>query len=199
MKNSHSVGFDNISISTLKQCSHEISPVLSEIFNLSLVDGVFPDQLKIAKVIPVFKSGDKLMVSNYRPISILSPFAKILEKIVYNRLLGFVTQNDLLVDSQFGFRKNLSTYMALLQLTDNISKSIDEHQLTIGIFLDLAKAFDTVNHKILLDKLEHYGIRGSPLNWFCSYLSQRLQYISVNHSSSASLSVKCGVPQGSIL
>ena len=91
-------------------------------------------------------------------------------------LLGFVTQNDLLVDSQFGFRKNLSTYMAQFQLTEIISKSIDEHQLTIGIFLDLAKAFDTVyNHKILLDKLEHYGIRGSPLNWFCSYLSNRLQ------------------------
>ena len=163
------------------------------------MQGIFPDPLKIAKIIPVFKSGDKLKVSNYRPISILSPFSKLLEKIVYTRLTTFVQHNDLLADTQYGFRKNLSTELALIDLTNQISKSLDDHQTTIGIFLDLSKAFDTVNHEILLHKLEHYGIRGTPLKWFTSYLSNRYQYVSLNNTSSSFLPIICGVPQGSIL
>src|SRR5688572_17558090 len=199
MNNSHSRGYDEVSTMVLKQCSLEVSCVLANLFNQSLTQGVFPDPLKLAKLIPIFKTGDKLKISNYRPISILSPFSKLLEKIIYNRLITFVEQNNLLADTQYGFRKNLSTELALLDLTNQISKTLDDHKITVGIFLDLSKAFDTVNHNILLDKLEHYGIRGTPLTWFKSYLTNRVQYVSIDDESSAHLLVRCGVPQGSIL
>ena len=110
--------------------------------------------------------------------------------------LIFVNKNNIFVDNQYGFRKNLSTELALLDLTNQISKALDEQQIMIGIFLDLSKAFDTVNHSILIKKLEFYGIRGAPLNWIITYLSNRCQYVVVDGSS---LAVTCGVPQGSIL
>ena len=163
---SKSSGPEGFSIKVLKTCSLEISTALTNIFNNSLSVGIFPDQIKIAQIVPVFKNGNKFQVCNYRPISVLSPLSKIFEKLVYVRLLSFISKNKVLGNEQFGFRSKLSTYMALLELTDGISKSIDERKLTVGIFLDLAKAFDTVNHKILLDKLQYYGIRGTPLNWF---------------------------------
>lgn len=158
-----------------------------------------PDDLKIAKIIPVYKSDDKKIVSNYRPISVLPAFSKILEKLVYNRLLDFINQHNLLSKDQYGFRKNISTSMALIDLTDKISTSLENNEYTIGVFLDLAKAFDTVNHSILLDKLYHYGIRGIPFQWFQNYLSNRLQYVYLNNTNSDKLPITCGVPQGSIL
>ena len=118
----------------------------------SLEQGVFPDQLKLAKVVPIFKYGDRLKVSNYRPISILSPFAKLLEKLYYTRRISFANKNNIIVDNQYGFRKNLSTELALLDLTNQISKASDEQQIMTGIFLDLSKTFDTVNHFILIKK-----------------------------------------------
>ena len=199
LKNSYSKGHDNLSVNTVKQCNAELSKPLCMIFNKSIVSGIVPDDLKIAKIIPIYKSDDKRMVSNYRPISVLPAFSKIIERLVYNRLLCFIDQRNILSSSQYGFRKNISTSMALLDLVDKISNSIENSEYTLGIFLDLAKAFDTVNHTILLTKLYHYGIRGIPYNWFKNYLSNRHQYVSLNNINSNKLPVTCGVPQGSIL
>jgi len=162
MKNSYSKGYDDIAIRVIKHSANELSSILAEIFNQSLEQGVFPDQLKISKVVPIFKAGDKTKVSNYRPISLLSPFAKLLEKKFHTRLISFVDKNNILVDNQYGFRKHLSTELALLDLTNQITKALDEHQTMIGIFLDLSKAFDTVNHAILIKKTRILRVKGSP-------------------------------------
>ena len=150
-------------------------------------------------MIPVFKAGDLKSVTNYRPISILPIFSKIFEKVIYKRLDDFLTKNEILHKNQFGFRARLSTCTALLQLVDKITGSIDRRKTTIGVFIDLAKAFDTVDHQILLQKLECYGIRGVALNYFRNYLSNRQQFVTINGISSSRTYIKCGVPQGSIL
>lgn len=161
--------------------------------------GVFPDDLKIAKVSPIFKADDKLLVNNYRPISVLPVFSKILEKIVYNRLIEYLNRMNILTDKQFGFREKHSTFMAILNIIDKISDEIDNKNLSLGVFIDLSKAFDTINHKIMLNKLYHYGIRGITHDWFASYLSNRKQYVQIKSHKSNLLAVTCGVPQGSIL
>ena len=148
--------------------------------NESFVRGIFPDKLKIAKVIPVFKKGLTTKKSNYRPISLLSIFSKIFEKVMYQRLYKFLDTYELLFNMQFGFRSGHSTDHALVSLTESIKLSLDKNRVGCGIFIDLQKAFDTVNHDILLKKLEHYGIRGTALSWFKSYLSDRKQFVSVN-------------------
>ena len=136
---------------------------------------------------------------NYRPIAILSPFAKILERLVYNQLSHFLEKENILFKHKFGFRKNYSTEQAILELTDNLEMKIDKNEAICSIFLDLSKAFDTVNHQILLQKLYRYGIRGVPLQWFKSYLESRTQYVEVENAKSNPLSIQCGVPQGSTL
>ena len=156
-----------------------------------------PSKLKIAKVIPLYK--DPALFSNYRPISLLPFFSKILERLMHNRLYNFLTEHNILSMNQFGFRKNYSTFLALMDLVDNISKNIDEGNYSIGIFIDLSKAFDTIDHTILLDKLCRYGIRGVNLNWFKHYLNDRQQFVSYNNTTSVSMKVTCGVPRGSIL
>ena len=155
--------------------------------------------MKIAKVIPIFKSGSVVDVNNYRPISLLSIFDKIIEKLMYKQLYDFLSNNDILFNNQFGFRKNLSTSLALMQITERIRKSIDNKKFGCGIYIDLSNAFDTVNHEILLKKLDHYGVRGSSLNWFRSYLCNRKQYVFLNGESSSLETLTCGVPQGSVL
>ena len=199
LKNSSSSGVDNIPVKLIKLCKAELAPILAHINNQSLLDGIFPDSLKIAKVIPIFKSGNSDLVSNYRPISILSVFSKIFEKVMHSRLQKYIFDKAILHGSQFGFRSKLSTCMALLDLLDKLSSSIDNGEVTVGLFIDLAKAFDTVDHKILLNKLQHYGIRGIALKWFQSYLSNRKQCVTVNGQSSDFAIITCGVPQGSIL
>ena len=199
LKNSTSKGHDNLPISLLKSCNLELSSILTHLTNESLSSGVFPDTLKIAKVIPVFKSGDNRSITNYRPISVLSNISKIFEKLVCTRLNKFLVDKQLLHDNQFGFRPKLSTCLALLQLVDELRRSIDEGNITVGVFVDLAKVFDTVDHKIMLAKLQYYGIRGVPNKWFSSYLSNRKQYVSINNSNSIPSDISCGVPQGSIL
>ena len=199
LKNSSSAGHDNIPTKLIKICSNELVGVLAHINNESLVEGVFPDSLKIARVIPIHKNGDTKLVSNYRPISLLSAFSKIAEKIVYTRLEKYLSAHSILHKNQFGFRSKHSTCMALLELIDKLSVSIDSRDVTVGVFIDLAKAFDTVDHRILLAKLQHYGIRGSVHRWFQSYLSNREQYVTIDNHSSAMAEITCGVPQGSVL
>ena len=136
---------------------NEIAPVLSHIFNMSLLSGIVPSQLRIAKVYPIFKSGDNQMFSNCKPISILPSISKILEKIMYIRLLDFVTKNEILSPHQYGFRPNRSTYVAINDLYCKITDDLDNEHHSLGIFLDLSKAFDTLNHDTLLHKLNIYG------------------------------------------
>jgi len=162
LKNSKRLGLDGFSTPVIKHVVYQIANPLSLIFNKSLESGIFPDKLKLAKVIPVFKAEDKLLVSNYRPISILSVFSKILEKLMYTRLESFIEKHELLCNNQFGFREKHSTYLALLNIIDHITQQIDSKSFSLGIFIDLSKAFDTIDHTILLLKLEHYGIRGLP-------------------------------------
>ena len=136
---------------------------------------------------------------NYRPISILSPFSKVFERLIYDQLLSFVKKQNILYQFQFGFRKGYSTEQAILEITDYLKTAIDNKLYTCGIFLDFSKAFDTVNHNILLRKLEKKGIRGLPLQWFLSYLTNRAQFVQIGNVKSDLLTVKCGIPQGSTL
>ena len=143
-------GFDNIPMSLIKETITLISSPLTDIFNLSITSsGTVPMELKIARVVPLFKAGDKSIFSNYRPISLLPSFSKILEKLVYNRLIDYLSKYKKLSASQFGFRKYHSTEYALALLYDKISSAIDSNEATVGTFIDLSKAFDTVNHQIL--------------------------------------------------
>ena len=198
-KSKKSTGFDNIDSYIVKQIAPQIVNQLANIFNKSFLTGNVPSKLKIAKVIPLYKTKDPALFSNYRPISLLPFFSKILERLMYNRLYNFLTEHNILSMNQFGFRKNYSTFLALMDLVDNISKNIDDGNYSIEIFLDLSKAFDTINHNILLDKLCRYGIRGVTLNWFKHYLNDRKQFVSYSNTTSVSMKVTCGVPQGSIL
>ena len=161
--------------------------------------GVFPSVLKTAKVVPVFKKDSKLDYSNYRPISLLSNIEKILEKLMYKRLYTFLNNNNIIYNLQFGFRQQYSTSHALINITEIIRKALDDGNIGCGVFVDLQKAFDTVDHQILLAKLSHYGIRGVSNDWFKSYLSNRSQYVSINGHDSGLAAINCGVPQGSVL
>ena len=173
-----SPGYDDISINIVKSVFDIIESSLCYIFNLSLNSGVFPDKLKIARILPVFKSADESILTNYRPISILPCFSKILERIMYNRLYRFLCSHDILYEKQFGFQAGNSTDHAIIQLTQEIFQSFNENKFTLGVFIDLSKAFDTVNHNISLSKLENYGIKNTNLKWFESYLSLRKQFVS---------------------
>ena len=198
-KDGKSPGYDGITNTVLKHISDAIAFPLSHIINRSFLSGVFPSEFKLAKVIPIFKSGDNQVFSNYRPVSLLSSISKIFERLMYNRLINFLDKNSVLSTFQHGFRKNHSTDTAILNLVDMISLGLDDKRSTIGIFLDLSKAFDTIDHAILLRKLYAYGIRGNAYNWFASYLSNRAQCVYYKNVSSCKINCNVGVPQGSIL
>ena len=169
------------------------------IFNLSFSSGCVPDQFKLADVIPVHKKDSVTCMNNYRPISLLSIFNKILEKLVYKRLITFIDKYNILYDKQFGFRRDHSTLHATLFITDKIQRAIEDGLFSCGIFLDFSKAFDTVDHSILLKKLTHYGIRGFANDWFASYLNNRRQYVTIGSTKSDDTLITHGVPQGSVL
>ena len=192
-------GPNSIPYRVLFLLKNEISKQLADLFNLSFMTGVFPSVLKTAKVVPVFKKDSKLNYSNYRPISLLSNIEKILEKLMYKRLYAFLDYNNIIYDLQFGFRQQYFTSHALINITENIRKALDDGNIGCGVFVDLQKAFDTVDHQILLAKLNHYGIRGVSNDWFKSYLPNRNQYVSIHGYESGLAAINCGVPQGSVL
>ena len=199
-KNKLSAGPDHIPTKVLKSSPHNILLALSHVFNLSMSKGEFIDCFKLATVCPVFKKGDSNNINNYRPVSLLSNISKLLEKVMYNRLYSFLEKQNFFYNYQFGFRKNHSTTHAISILVEKISQSFSCKKATLGIFLDLSKAFDTIDHTILLSKLNHYGIRGNTLKWFTSYLTGRTQQVKYTGIlSTTTLEVTSGVPQGSNL
>ena len=184
----------------LKLLSPVLSPILADLFNKSVNDGYFPKELKTAKIIPLYKNKGSISdVANYRPISMLSVFSKIFEKLIHRQISDFFDSNNMFNDCQYGFRKKHSTVHALINAVENLHESIDNKNFTLGIFVDFSQAFDTVNHNILLHKLENYGIRGNILKLLSSYLSNREQYVNYGGLESSLMKVTCGVPQGSVL
>ena len=155
--------------------------------------------MSFSKGIPLHKGGSTQDLNNFRPISLLSIFDKIIEKLMHKRLYQFLEHHNILFENQFGFRKNNSTSYALMEITEKIKESIDKGKYGCGIFIDLRKANDTVNHSILVNKLEHYGVRGILLEWFKLYLTGRKQYVFHNGETSDLKPISCGVPHGSVL
>lgn len=199
LSTSSAPGHDEFQPSLIKLVHLELLSPLLHIFNLSFKTGIFPENLKLARVTPIFKKGKIDTFSNYRPISVLSVFSKLIEKLMYSRLIKFLTNFSILSKNQFGFQKNKSTYMAILDFIEQIRENNDKKYSTIGITIDYSKAFDTIDHQILLSKLNYYGIRGIVNDWFKSYLQNRKQFVQYNNTSSNISTIKCGVPQGSVL
>lgn len=198
-KTKTSADWNGLDMSVLKDIIECVVKPISYIFNLSLQSGVFPEKMKMAKVMPIHKAGDKHEFTHYRPISILSQFSKILEKIFHKRLFSYVDKQSILCEQQYGFRPNRTTTLALVDLVEKISNAIDNKQYAVGVFLDLTKAFDTVNHELLLQKLYRYGMRGVAFSWLQTYLKNRSQYVHINGTDSQLLTVTCGLPQGAVL
>ena len=200
-----SSGHDGISNKLIKQLSKSISYPLTLIFNQSLQTGVFPTVMKYADITPLYKSKCKYETTNYRPISLLLTISKILEKVVYKRTYHFLEDNQILYNSQYGFRSQHSCQDAISELVGKILKNMEEHKYTIAVFIDLSKAFDTLEHEVLFAKLEKYGIRGTTLNWFRSYLSDRKLRVKCKIGTTGQMeyseyyNVNYGTPQGSCL
>lgn len=192
-------GLDNIPAWVLKACSSALANPLAQIFNKSLTTGLVPNKLKEAKVIPLFKKGSHKHTGNYRPISILPIISKILEKIVNDQLINFLEANKILNENQFGFRKNRGTKDALIQFTDKTFNAMNSKRCVLGIFIDFSKAFDSLNHDILITKLKRIGFDTKSILWFKSYFENRSQRVFLNNVLSNSAPLTYGVPQGSIL
>ena len=181
----------------IKNVNSVISKFVSDLFDFCQKEGVYLDLLKVAEVISIFKKGEQDKTTNYRPISLLSQFNKIFEKPLYSRIYSYLVRYDLLSDCQFGFRKNSSTNFTINMIHNEILSNIDQSLYTCCVFLDLSKAFDTINHAILLQKLEKMlRFRGSALSFMESYLTNRCQYTKIGDSQSRKQLIDCGVPQG---
>ena len=192
-------GHDDIDPYFLKIAAPILSYPLSVMLNHCLTYGIFPNKLKTAKVIPIFKKGSTNLLNNYRPISLLTSISKLFERIIYNRLLSFLERNKTIVSSQYGFRHNRSTTHPILDLITSCFDNINSKQYTTLLFLDIRKAFDSVPHNKLIKKLEHYGIRGVANSLLKSYLNDRKQFVSIANTNSSDKVIDYGVPQGSIL
>lgn len=203
LKNKMSCGNDGVPTSLLKFCINEIVDPLCYIVNNSLRYGIFPDSLKVALVIPIHKKGDQTEIDNYRPISLLSAFSKLFEKVMSNRLMDYMLLNNYFNIFQHGYLKGRSTQTAVYQFTHEILNALENNDIALGVFLDLSKAYDCIDHELLLYKLEKYGVRGNTWGWFRSYLSDRKQKVSISKggqvTNSECQSILWGVPQGSIL
>jgi hypothetical protein len=209
LKGKLTAGFDDIPENIVKLCIIQLKKPLTHIFNTSFNSGVFPDEWKTVKVKPLYKKGNRHDMNNYRPISIISVFAKLLERAMYNRLISFFHKYNIFTEAQNGFRKGKCIETATQALIERIQEAIDKRIYSIGIFIDLSKAYDFLNHKLLLEKLSYYGVRGTTNSWFRSYLTNRKQSIEINQSDdqnvvvnryrSLLMEIKQGVPQGSVL
>ena len=195
----NSCELDGISSKLIKIIEPAIIKPLTLLINQVLNTGIFPDELKIAKVIPLFKKYDPKLLKNYRPISLLPTISKVIEKIIFTQLSTYFNENKLIFDNQYGFRPKHSTQYAALELVDRIITDMDKKEVPINIFLDLSKAFDTIDHTILLAKLRYYGIHDTALLLLISYLNNRKQYVEFEDTKSEILPITVGVPQGSIL
>ena len=190
---------DCIATKFIKISAEAICPTLTKIFNRCISEGIFPKSLKQAELIPIYKKGDILQKSNHRPISLLPPFSKLLERHIHTEITKFINKYQLMHQFQYGFRQNSSTEQAITQLTEELSNNIQNKNYTCSIFVDMKKAFDTINHEILLQKLKRYGIRGLPLKLLRNYLTDRQQRTKINNTFSSPKLINCGIPQGSIL
>ena len=194
LRTNKAIGLDNISARLLKDSASAISKSLTKLFNQSLVTRTFPSLWKFGKVSALFKKGDRCDPNNYRPITVLPTLSKILEKAVHNQLYYFLNDNKIITSKQFGFRPKLSTNTALTHFTDNVLLNMDSGRLTGAVFLDLSKAFDTVDHNLLLHKLKSVGLSEDTVNWFQSYLANRKQRTSVGDTLSVAVPITVGVP-----
>lgn len=203
LKNTYSSGHDDVSVNMVKFVHQAILEPICWVVNNSLEFGIFPEQLKLALVIPVHKKGDTTEMSNYRPISLLPSFSKIFEAVMKERIVQFMTSNKLLNDIQHGYQVGKSTTTAIFQFTQSIFNTIENESIPLGLFLDLSKAYDTINHEILLNKLELYGIRGVAREWMRSYLCNRKQMVVMERDGERVRSdidvISAGIPQGSVL
>lgn len=208
LNNTNSEGYDEISTKIIKGCVNEIIDVLTYLINLSFGCGIFPEALKFSIIKPLYKKGDRHDMSNYRPITLIPILSKIYEKCMYKRLLHYCNKFNIIKNEQYGFQKEKSTTLAIYALMKVVLPSINDNNLTTGLFFDLSKAFDLVSHDLLLQKLESLGIRGPPLQWIKSYLHSRQQCVTIPNINgdkdvtlyaSEYICNRFGVPQGSIL
>ena len=193
------MGWDGISPKVVKAVARELSGSLSRLFNCCMREGFYPTSFKVARVVPVFKAEDPTLFSNYRPVSVLPVLSQIFERILKVRLVEFFDKHAVVISGQYGFRSGHSTDMAILDMVEKVRSAWTSKNVALGVFIDLKKAFDTVDHDILLQKLEHYGVRGQTLLLLKSYLSDRSQYVCYGGYESERGPVECGVPQGSVL
>ena len=199
LQTNKSPGHDGNSFNVIKNCFGPLSTPLLNIFNLSLEKGIFPDELKIATVTPIYKTGDENDFGNYRPIFFLPCFSKMLKRIMYKRLYNHLSQNHMFYPKQFGFQKSHSIEHAIIQLIDQINSSFEKNNFTLAVFIDLSKALNTVDHHILISKLQNYGVNGNNLHWFQSYLKNHNQCLNFTNKITTLSQITGGVPQGSIL
>ena len=199
MKISQRKGNDGISSELVKLINNDISYCITLIINQSLTSGIFPNRLKIAKVTPIYKKGCKKSISNYRPISVLPVISKVFETVMHEQLTEHFVNNLLFNPQQYDFRKNSSTELAALELIDRLLNQLNKHSIPINFYIDLSKAFDSLRHDILIEKLAYYGVKNKALDLLKSYLSNRKQYVKLNYMTSTVRSISVEVPQGSII
>jgi len=200
MKGDSAPGKDGITINVVKQIKESISDILAHIFNKILLEGIIPDSFKSAIVTPIHKNSNKKLINNYRPIRLLNIFLKMFERAIKTRLLDYLGENNILSKSQYGFRKNLGTEDALAWLSMDIYSNLNNNKKTLGIFLDLSKAFDSISHKSLILILQSIGIVNKPLKLLESYLDNRKQQVRIiNNTLSDEITITTGVPQRTVL
>jgi endonuclease/exonuclease/phosphatase family metal-dependent hydrolase len=199
LKPKSSCGVDNISNKLVKLIKNEIIKPLTLIINQSLQNGIFPREMKVAKILPLYKKNENYLFDNYRPVSLLPSLSKILETIMHNQLYNYFDKSNLFYDSQYGFRRRHSTELAAIEIVDRLVTQMDKNEIPINIYLDLSKAFDTLDHNILISKLQFYGLGGSSLQLLKDYITNRKQYVVFGRYESELKTISTGVPQGSIL